>query len=249
MGLQLDPHYRLPKMRYKGSTADDAAPPPMRVRVEGAPSGGGGPGATAASAAGGGSASGGGSGGKGRPLIAEVTPGGSGKGDEAPSFALLASKRQQRQNPAAAAAAAAKAPPAAAAAAGPAKQQAAQLQPQVEYRGTPAASVCITLPLPAAAAAAAARDPASIAASVCGEAVRVQVPGCQPAEVQLPFAVSAEGGTAQLRPASGGGSSAGASLVLDLPYRPFSSVLQELRQAAGAAEGGAGPGSSLMDLD
>jgi hypothetical protein len=63
--------------------------------------------------------------------------------------------------------------------------------------------------------------------------VRVQVPGCQLLEVHLPFAVSAAGGCAELAPAAKGGD----SLVLTLPYRPFTSVLEELRQAAAAADG------------
>lgn len=234
-GLELEPQYRLPKMRYKGGT-----PPPQRIRAEPATgSAAGDAGALPPLLPDGPCGSGG------KPLIAEVGP----DGEEAPAFALLASKQQQRQRGAA---------PAGQEMAVPAAQQpqpqqqqwgaagAQQVQAQVEYCGKPATEVCITLPLPAAAAAAARRDPASIAAAVCGEAVQVQVPGCAPVEVCLPFAVSAAGGSAVLE-AGGGGSTA--KLVLRLPYHPFSSVLEELRQAAGAAEGRAPSGGSMMDLD
>ena len=197
----------------------------------------------------------------GKRLIAEVPP--AGETAEQPAFALLANKRQQRQHqqqqPAAAAAAAAL--PGAAEAAGAAgtatqQQQAApleaapylqqhKLQAQMEYSGKPATAVIITLPLPAAAAVAVRRAPACARAAVSAETVRVQVPGCQPIEVQLPFAVSAAGGSAELAPAPGG--KGGDSLVLTLPYRPFSSVVEELRQAAVAADGQGG--SDLSELD
>lgn len=124
-----------------------------------------------------------------------------------------------------------------------------QLQAQVEYEGKPATAVCITVPLPPAAAATARHHPRSVQASVCAERVAVALPGCRPLEVQLPFAVGAAGGSAELRqdPPGVGGSS---SLVLRLPYRPIASLLQVLRQAAPAAEGGAdGSSNSLMDLD
>ncbi|EFN57014.1 hypothetical protein CHLNCDRAFT_143682 [Chlorella variabilis] len=256
-GQELNPQYKLPKMRYKGD-----APPPQRIRLEGdaaarqqqqqRPGSAGGPG---------------------KRLIAEVPAEG-----EEPSFALLASKRQQRQRRPEQAAVAATNPIAQATepavpqggiadgpeqqvaqpAARPAQQQQGppeQLHPLIEYRGKPATCVAITVPLPAAAAAAAQRDPGAIGASVCAEVVRVQAPGCQPLEVQLPFAVSAAGATAEvtLAAAPAGKDKAGSSLVLTLPYRPFSSVLDELRQAASAADGAmqhSSPGSnSLSQLD
>ena len=256
-GQELNPQYKLPKMRYKGD-----APPPQRIRLEGdaaarqqqqqRPGSAGGPG---------------------KRLIAEVPAEG-----EEPSFALLASKRQQRQRRPEQAAVAAANPIAQATepavpqggiadgpeqqvaqpAARPAQQQQGppeQLHPLIEYRGKPATCVAITVPLPAAAAAAAQRDPGAIGASVCAEVVRVQAPGCQPLEVQLPFAVSAAGATAEvtLAAAPAGKDKAGSSLVLTLPYRPFSSVLDELRQAASAADGAmqhSSPGSnSLSQLD
>lgn len=250
--LELDPQYKLPKMRYKGD-----APPPQRIRAEGGGS---------ASSSGGGLVTpqqqqkqqqSGGSSSSTKPLIAEVGP----DGEEAPAFALLASKRQQRQQQAAAAgrkpAQAAQQQPSAGpgssiGAAGAQQQQGQtptavteQLQPQIEYIGMPVTAVDITLPLPAAVAAAAQQDPAAISAAVCTETVRVQVPGCQAVEVRLPFAVSAAGGSAELHAADA--ATSGSSLVLRLPYQPFSSVLEELQQAAGAVEGGCR--GSLMELD
>ena len=241
-GLQLNPQYKLPKMRYKGGT-----PPPQVIQIEGSSS---------SSTAQGldqqqerpGSSSGGSGGGK--RLIAEVPP--KGGSEEQPAFALLASKRQQRQQQqqqqqqpqpltgsAGAAAQQHAAPP-------PATQlQQQRLQPQIEYRGKPASAVTITLPLPAAVAAAVRRAPASARAAACAETVRVQVPGCQALEVQLPFAVSAAGGCAELAPTATGGD----SLVLTLPYRPFGSVLEELRQAAMAADGQRSGGSGAPAAD
>ncbi|PRW57842.1 Cyclic nucleotide-gated ion channel 1 [Chlorella sorokiniana] len=284
VGLELDPQYKLPKMRYKGGT-----PPPQFIRMHGQGSGsgssgggsGGGasPAATRTAAAVAKAAPAGQVGGSGsstaassKPLIAEVGS----DGEEPPAFALLASKRQarqrqaatQRQQPAGATPQAqqesnaqqeGKAQPVA-------EQQsgaAVQLQPQIEYVGKPATEVCIRMQLPAAVAAAAQQDPETVATAVCAEMVRLEAPGCAPLEVRLPFAVSAAGGSVKLQAeaAGGGGGSgngggkgsggSGAQLVLRLPYRPFGSVLEELRQAAGAAEGqpGGGGGGSLMDLD
>ena len=241
-GLRLNPQYKLPKMRYKGGT-----PPPHVIRLEGGDSSSTSSGSTAQllEQKQPGSSSGGSGGGK--RLIAEVPLEGTSAGQ--PAFALLANKRQQRQRQppplstgiAEAAAAQQAAQPAAA------QSQQQRLQPQIEYAGTPASAVTITLPLPAAAAAAVRRAPASARAAVCAEIVRVQVPGCQPLEVQLPFAVSAAGGSAELVPAAKGGD----SLVLTLPYRPFDSVLTELRQAAAAADGprGGGSGAPVADGD
>ena len=264
VGLELDPQYKLPKMRYKGGTP---LPQFIRVRGQGGSSssnGGGSVGpaaggaADAADAAAASQAGAGGSsnaGGSSKPLIAEVGS----DGEEPPAFALMASKRQARQRQAAPQRQQAPAP-----AAAPQQQESrpqpaaeqqsawpAQLQPQIEYVGRPATEVCIRLQLPTAAAAAAQQDPDAISTAICAEAVRVQAPGCAPLELRLPFAVSAAGGTAELQAAAGGGGSGkgGSQLVLRLPYRPFSSVLEELRQAAGAAEGQPGSGGSMMDLD
>ncbi|KAL4425454.1 hypothetical protein ABPG75_009470 [Micractinium tetrahymenae] len=255
-GLELDPQYRLPKMRYKG----EGGPPPQFIRV--APEGAAGaPGATAEGAAGGSGPATAGSAAGGTPLIKEVPAGGEEEEDGAPAFALLASKRQQRQSLAAAAAqrkqgqqspapAEAAPPPAAASSPQPRQQEGQQgqaeglqqLQPRIEYEGKPATAVCISVPLPPPAAVTAARQPASVQASVCAETVRLRVPGCQPLEVRLPFAVTAAGATAQVA-SEGKGGGTEASLLLRLPYRPFSSVLTELRQAAAAAEG---PGGTLL---
>lgn len=267
-GLELDPQYRLPKMRYKGQ----GGPPPQYIRV--APEVAAGAASTTADSGGAGNDGGhttlgageGRAGGDRVPLIKEVRAAGEDE-DGTPSFALLASKRQQRQSAAAAALRTKQQPlapaPAAAADSGqqPRQQEGQQgqgeglpqLQPRIEYQGKPATAVCISVSLPPAAAVTAVRHPASMQASVCAEVVRLRVPGCQPLEVQLPFAVTAAGGSAELAP-DGKGSGAGASLLLRLPYRPFSNVLAELREAATAAEGqGSGAktsrGSGLMDLD
>lgn len=282
VGLELDPQYKLPKMRYKGGT-----PPPQFIRMQGGP-GGGAAGGSSGGGSGAGPAAGGaasaaeapavgqaGAGSRGstaansKPLIAEVGS----DGEEPPAFALLASKRQARQRQAPVQAQqqqpTADAPQAqrdSGLQPSTEQQPAApvQLLPQIEYVGKPATEVCIRLQLPAAAAAAAQQDLETISTAVCAETVRVEAPGCAPLEVRLPFAVSAAGGSAELRPTAGsisrGGSSdggkasgsggSGAQLVLRLPYHPFSSVLEELRQAAGAAEGQpSGGGGSMMDLD
>lgn len=258
-------------MRYKGQ----GGPPPQFIRVApevaadaAVPAADSGPvgigGDYAAGGVGGGSASAGGA-----PLIKEVLPGG--EEDGTPAFALLASKRQQRQTVTAAAqrtkqqsGTPSQAEPAAAAEPeGRLRPQEGQqgqgdglpqLQPRIEYQGKPATAVCISVPLPPAAAVTARRQPASVQASVCAQVVRLRVPGCQPLEVQLPFAVNAAGASAELA-AEGKGGAAGASLLLRLPYRPFSSVLAELRGAAAAAEGRTGAaaqsdiGGGLMSLD
>lgn len=232
LGMELDPQYRLPKMRYKG----ELPPPPARIQMSGQvqdgrlrrPS---------------------------KPVIAEVP-----KESRKPAFALLASKRQRAKVPAAAA------PPAAAPKGGgqpacTAEQQTAQgtseqeqqggqqletLRPQVSFVGRPATAVTITVPLPAAVAVTSLRHARSVSCSVCAETVHVRAPGCQPLSVKLPFAVSAEGGTAEVEQGSGGG----ASLVLALPYRPYGSVLEELQEAARAAEGPASPpNAALAELD
>lgn len=154
-----------------------------------------------------------------------------------------------------------------------AQGQLPQLQPRIEYVGKPATAVSITIPLPPAAAAAAASDPHSLRTTVCAEAVQVQAPGCEVLEMRLPFAVSAGAGRAELAPAGDSPSSSpaptpagksstsvGMALRLHLPYRPFSSVLEELRQAQAAAaadgqrQGGSaeevgGDESGLMELD
>lgn len=273
VGLELDPQYKLPKMRYKGGT-----PPPQFIRLQGQPGSSGsggsagpaaaageaGPAVGAAGQAGaGGSSSTAGS----KPLIAEV---GSDE-EEPPAFALLASKRQARQRQAVVvrqqAPAAAAAPQSQQESAPQSVQQSAeqspagpvQLQPQmIEYVGKPATEVCVRVQLPASVAAAVQQDPEAISTGVCAETVRVEAPGCAPLEVRLPFAVSAVGGSAEVQAAAAGGcssgsgssesGSSGAQLVLRLPYRPFSSVLDELRQAAGAAEGHPS-GGGMMDLD
>lgn len=271
-GLELDPQYRLPKMRYKGQDG----PPPQFIRV--APEVAAGAAPQAADGAGIGSGEQADAGAVGRtasgssaPLIKEVPPGGE-EEDGAPAFALLASKRQQRQTTAADAQRTKQpplAPPqaaAGAAAGGPDQQPRqqegqqgqgellSQLQPRIEYLGKPATAVCISVPLPPAVAVTAARQPASVQASVCAEVVRLRVPGCQPLEVQLPFAVDAAGASAELA-ADGKSGGAGASLLLRLPYRPYGSVLAELRGAAAAAAGQAGAAAKsavaggLMELD
>ncbi|KAL4856090.1 PIH1 domain-containing protein 1 [Chlorella vulgaris] len=243
VGLELSPQYKLPKMRYKG----EMPPPPARIRPQG------GPGALRQQHAG----SAGGGSGSSKRLITEVSP----AADEAPSFALLASKRQQRLQQEAVQPAVAMPQSAGGdggAAVTAASQQAVQkeqreqdgqlekLHAQVHYRGSPVDFVAIAVPLPAAALAAAQHEANAISTSVCADTVRVQAPGCQPLKVKLPFAVSAAGGTAEVVV---GGDTAG-SLMLMLPYRPFSSVLEELGQAAGAADGHSSPKSScLSELD
>ncbi len=259
-------------MRYKGQDG----PPPQFIRV--APEVAAGAAPQIADSAGIGSggehaaagAVGRTAGGSSAPLIKEVPPGGE-EEDGAPAFALLASKRQQRQSTAAAAQRTKQpplAPPQAAtgAAAEPDQQPRqqdgqqgqgellSQLLPRIEYLGKPATAVCISVPLPPSAAVTAARQPASVQASVCAEVVRLRVPGCQPLEVQLPFAVNAAGASAELA-ADGKSGGAGASLLLRLPYRPYGSVLAELQGAAAAAAGQAGAAAKsavaggLMELD
>lgn len=235
MEVELNPQYKLPKMRYKG----DLPPPPAKIQMQGEaalmqrPS---------------------------KPVIAEVP-----KQNEKPSFALLASKGQKRKTTPAAAASSPAAPQGGGKPASTARQHAAQqtaqaaasegqqqgqqleaLRPQVAYVGRPATAVTITVPLPAAVAVTSRRDSRSINTSVCAETVHVLAPGCQPLSVKLPFAVSAVGGSAEVAE----GSSGGASLVLTLPYRPFSSVLEELQEAARAAEGPGSPlSTTLSELD
>jgi hypothetical protein len=123
-----------------------------------------------------------------------------------------------------------------------------QLQAQVGYEGKPATAVRITVPLPPGAAATARQHPRSVQASVCAECITLAVPGCQPLEVHLPFAVSSEGGSAELHATAAASSSgSGTCLVLRLPYRPIDSMLKELREAAAAAEGDGG--DRLTGLD
>ena len=259
--LPLDPQYKLPKMKYKGS----GSPPPLVIDDD--PLRGPSVGAAGFGVQGGLQQQQ-----QRPPLIAEVAP----PGGEAPAFALLATKRQRRQlqqkqqQAAATSAAAAVQQEDSAAAAAPgtpgAHQQAQQLQARVEFVGKPATSARVTVFLPQAVAAAARRGLAGssggggeLSVAVCAERGTVAAPGCTPLELVLPFAVAAEGGRAEL-------AASGDALVLTLSYRPFASVLRELQQekaeAAAAAQGGSGGAdveaaaeaaeekvASLMDLD
>lgn len=182
-----------------------------------------------------------------RQLVSEVEP----PGGEAPAFPLLAagSKRPGAAGaarPAAPAAQQAAAAPGRAGAAGqpaappavPSRAAAAEpcaapaalavgkqqqlLQHNVEYLGRPVDAVQVTVRLPdGAAAAAAGRGLAEAAVEVAGHSVYITAPGWPALAVELPFAVAAAGGTAQLAPG-------GRELLLTLPYRPFRAVYEEV---------------------
>jgi hypothetical protein len=77
--------------------------------------------------------------------------------------------------------------------------------------------------------------------------VEVVVCGAAPLLVPLPFAVSSVGASVTLHKAS---DNASTTLMLRLPYRPFTHVLGEARKAAPHAFGALGLSNSfLMDLE
>jgi hypothetical protein len=133
-------------------------------------------------------------------------------------------------------------------------QQQHQLQYSVEYMGRPVEAVQLTVQLPAQAAASlragagaggqlqvqgmppggrreassgssgsssSSNSGNSVKVEVAGQSVHVEVPGCQVLEVELPFAVAAQGAGAELAPGFG-------QLRVRLPFRPFKYLYNEV---------------------
>ncbi|KAK9824576.1 hypothetical protein WJX72_011454 [[Myrmecia] bisecta] len=104
---------------------------------------------------------------------------------------------------------------------------AGQLAHTISYEGRPAEAVNLSVDLPQSSGQLAA---AQIQVEVCGERVTVRIPTCPPLKAQLPFAVAADGSEAIL-------AAEGRKLDLRLPYRPFRSMLFEMREVAPHAFG------------
>ena len=91
-----------------------------------------------------------------------------------------------------------------------------ELTSAVQYMGRPVEHVAVTAHVPPGAAP---MSPTLTVAEVAGDHVRVKTPGYKAKDIQLPFAVSAEGATAAFE-------QGGCHLKLTLPYLPCRGFIQ-----------------------
>ncbi|KAG2484901.1 hypothetical protein HYH03_016287 [Edaphochlamys debaryana] len=247
LGAELDPRYKLPKMRYKGEVvatqrirADDKRKALVTVlpQVEEEPS---------------------------FALRTKKAPAPPPVGPAAPTTSTAATSATAP----AASGTAGSAPPAAAAGAGPGpssfafgaaggKAGAAAGSPaprvKVEYEGRPVEWIRVTVDLDldpgrAGSGPGSCGVPEGLTVEVAGRSVFVR-PGLGRAEVVVPlqFAASAEGSTAACEPLPGG--TAGVRLVVRLPYRSLDEHLADARAQAPLAFGQLGlASSSLLELE
>lgn len=96
---------------------------------------------------------------------------------------------------------------------------ASELVSTVDFWGRPVEHVLVTVNLPQTSAS---ESLADATAEVAGDHVHVTMPEYKPLEVQLPFAVTAEGATATL-------SKDNNQLCLKLPYLPCKDFLQQVQ--------------------
>lgn len=108
------------------------------------------------------------------------------------------------------------------------------LQPQVSYAGCPVTHAEVTVQLPSASA-----EPQ---VSVSGRQVTLEVPGCEPVQLELNFYVDSGSAEASV---SGKG-----VLQLRLPHLPVPAVLQEVQRCMPHALGSLGLSSqSYLELE
>ncbi len=89
----------------------------------------------------------------------------------------------------------------------------------MEYIGRPIEHILVTLDLPHASSSA---TLAEAVAEIAGNHLHIAMQGCKPLDIQLPFAVSAEGASASLSQDS-------RQLCLKLPYLPCKAFIQQVR--------------------
>lgn len=94
-----------------------------------------------------------------------------------------------------------------------------ELTSAVDYIGRPIEHILVTLDLPHASSSA---TLAEAAAEIAGNHLHIAMQGYKPLDVQLPFAVSAEGASALLSQDS-------SQLCLKLPYLPCKAFIQQVR--------------------
>jgi len=94
-----------------------------------------------------------------------------------------------------------------------------ELTSAVDYIGRPIEHILVTLDLPHASSSA---TLAEAVAEVAGNHLHIAMQGYKPLDVQLPFAVSAEGASASLSQDS-------RQLCLKLPYLPCKAFIQQVR--------------------
>lgn len=96
-----------------------------------------------------------------------------------------------------------------------------ELTSAVDYIGRPIEHILVTLDLPHASTSA---TLAEAVAEIAGSHLHIAMQGYKPLDVQLPFAVSAEGASASLSQDS-------RQLCLKLPYLPCKALIQQLHKS------------------